>query len=159
MSPVPAPVHAVTEVAAPPEAVWDVVADLGRMAEFSPELRRAWVLGEPGLGTRVVGLNRRGPIAWPTLSRVVRWEPGRAVAWHVRESGATWVYELEPVRPDGAGSTASASTLLTAHRVLPRFGLATRLVGPLIGGAIGHDVELGQGLRATLERIRGAVEA
>ncbi|GAB3657929.1 hypothetical protein GCM10027596_13690 [Nocardioides korecus] len=166
MSAGPAPLHAVTEVAAPPAAVWEVVGDLARMAELSPELRRAWVLGEPGLGARVVGLNRRGPVAWPTLSRVVRWEPGRAVAWHVRESGATWVYELEPVEPvepveaAQAGSPgAPPSTLLTAHRVLPRFGLATRLIGPLIGGATGHDAELAQGLRTTLERIRDVVEA
>ena len=162
MRAVPAPVHAATEVAAPPQAVWDVVGDLARMPEFSPELRRAWVLGEPGLGARVVGLNRRGLVAWPTLSRVVRWEPGRAVAWHVRESGATWVYELEPgetVPTGDGGSGAPASTLLTARRVLPRFGLATRLIGPLIGGAVGHDAELARGLRSTLERIRGVVEA
>ena len=152
MTGAPTPVRAATEVAAPVSTVWDVVADLARMPEFSPELRRAWVLGTPGPGARVVGLNRRGLVAWPTLSRVVRWEPGRAVAWHTRESGATWVYELEPA---GTGE----STLLSAHRVLPRFGLATRLLGPLLGGAAGHDAELALGLRSTLERIRAAVEA
>ena len=147
----PALISATVEVAATPERVWEVVSDLARMPEFSPELRRARVLGGPGLGATVVGLNRRGLVAWPTTSKVVRWEPGRAVAWRTRESGATWVYELEPV---GEGRTR-----VTARRVLPRFTLGTSLLGPVIGGAEGHDRELGEGLRTTLERIRGALEA
>ncbi len=152
----PAPLHAVVEVDAPPAAVWAVVGDLARMAEFSPELRRARVLGTPGPGARVLGINRRGAVVWPTLSRVVRWEPGRAVAWRTRESGATWVYELEPSDgPTGPGTR----TALSARRELPRFTLATALVGPLIGGATAHDAELGAGLATTLERIRAVVEA
>ena len=72
------------------------------------------------------------------------------MAWKTRESGATWSYELEPT-PTG--------TRLTARRELPSFTLGTTLLGPLIGGAAGHDRELGEGLRATLERIREVVEA
>ena len=89
-------------------------------------------------------------MAWPTTSRVVRWEPGRAVAWKTRESGATWVYELEPT---------STGTRVTGRRVLPRFTAATALMGPVIGGAAGHDAELAEGIRTTLEQIKVAVEA
>ena len=149
MSPTPAPVTAQVEVRATPDEVWDVVSDLARMPEFSPELVRAHVLGRPGVGARVVGVNRRGVVVWPTLSRVVRWEPARAVAWKTRESGATWVYEL---------AASATGTSVTARRVLPRFTAATALMGPFIGGAAGHDAELAAGLRTTLERVKDAVE-
>ncbi len=146
----PTPISATVEIAAAPEAVWEVVSDLARMPEFSPELRKAFVLGTPGVGARILGINRRGVVAWPTSSRVVRWEPGRAVAWKTRESGATWVYELEPT---------SAGTRVTGRRVLPRFTVATALMGPVIGGAAGHDAELADGIRTTLKQIKATVEA
>ena len=145
----PTPISATVQIDASPEVVWEVLSDLGRMPEFSPELRKAFVLGRPGLGANILGINRRGVVAWPTTSKVVRWEPARAVAWKVRESGATWVYELEPV----AGGTS-----VTGRRVLAKFGVATALMGPIIGGAEGHDRELGEGIRTTLERIKAVVE-
>ncbi len=145
----PTPVTATVTMAAEPGQVWAVVSDLTRMPEFSPELRRAYVLGRPRVGAHVVGINRRGVVVWPTTSTVVRWEPGRAVAWRTRESGATWVYELTPV-DDG--------TEVTARRVLTRRTVLTALIGPLLGGADGHDAELAEGLRTTLERMRRVVE-
>ena len=86
---------------------------------------------------------------WPTTSKVVRYEPGKAVAWKTRESGATWSYEITP--------TASG-TRLTGRRELPSFSAATKLMAPLIGGADGHDEELADGIRTTLERIKATVE-
>ncbi len=145
-----APISTTVRMNASPEAVWEVVSDLARMPEFSPELRRAFVIGRPGVGANILGINRRKAVVWPTTSKVVRWEPGRAVAWRTRESGSTWVYELEP---DGTGTT------VTARRLSPRRTLATRLMGPLIGTADGHDVELAAGLRTTLERIKATLEA
>ena len=150
MTPTPAPISATVEMKAAPEDVWKVVSDLARMPEFSPELRKAFVIGKPGLGANIIGINRRKVVVWPTTSKVVRWEPGRAVAWKTRESGATWVYELDPT---------TAGTAVTGRRVLPRFTFATALLGPVIGGAAGHDTELAAGIRTTLERIRATVEA
>ncbi|NUR06062.1 MAG: hypothetical protein HOQ45_03525 [Nocardioidaceae bacterium] len=72
------------------------------------------------------------------------------MAWRTRESGATWTYELL--------GTADGTTL-TARRDLPRFTIGTTVLGPVIGGAAGHDDELAAGLRTTLERIRETVEA
>lgn len=147
---VPTAISATVQMNASPEAVWKVVSDLARMPEFSPELRKAFVLGKPGVGANILGINRRKAVVWPTTSKVVRWEPGRAVAWKTRESGATWIYELEPT---------TGGTAVTGRRVLPRFTLGTALLGPVIGGAEGHDAELADGIRTTLERIRTAVEA
>jgi hypothetical protein len=146
----PAPISTTVEMNASTEEVWDVVSDLARMPEFSPELRKAFVVGKPGVGARVIGINRRKAVVWPTTSTVVRWEPGRAVAWRTRESGATWVYELEPT---------ATGTAVTGRRVLPRFSFGTSLLAPVIGGAAGHDTELAAGIRTTLERIQATVEA
>jgi hypothetical protein len=122
------------------------------MPEWSPELRRVVVLGsrQPRVGLTMLGINRRGWAVWPTTSTVVRFEPGQAVAWKTRESGATWTYELEP---SGAG------TRLTARRKLRAYTVGTKLMAPVIGGAEGHDRELADGLRSTLERIKAAVES
>jgi uncharacterized protein YndB with AHSA1/START domain len=150
MSPTPADLSVTVEVRATPQQVWEVLGDPRRMPEFSPELRKVFVRGRPGIGATIIGINRRGLVAWPTTSRVVRWEPGRAVAWKTRESGATWVYELAP---------SEGGTSVSARRVLPRFTKGTSLLGPLIGGAAGHDRELADGLRTTLERIKATVEA
>ena len=46
-------------------------------------------------------------VVWPTTSKVVRWEPGRAVAWKTRESGATWVYEIEATPAATCGRCAA----------------------------------------------------
>jgi uncharacterized protein YndB with AHSA1/START domain len=146
----PTPISTTVQIQASPEDVWRVVSDLRRMPEFSPELRKAFVVGKPGVGANIIGINRRKAVVWPTTSKVVRWEPGRAVAWKTRESGATWVYELEAT-PTG--------TAVTGRRVLPKFTLGTSLLGPAIGGAEGHDAELAAGIRTTLERIRATVEA
>jgi hypothetical protein len=98
----------------------------------------------------MLGLNRRGWVAWPTTSTVTRLEPGRAVAWRTRESGATWTYELE---------ATEAGTRLTGRRDLPAFSVGTTVLGPVIGGAAGHDRELADGIRTTLGRMKATVEA
>jgi hypothetical protein len=149
MSASPALISATVEMKADPDAVWRVVSDLRRMPEFSPELRKAFVIGGPGVGATIIGVNRRKLVVWPTTSKVVRWEPGRAVAWKTRESGATWVYELEGT---------PAGTRVTGRRVLPKFTVGTSFLGPVIGGAAGHDRELAAGIATTLERIRSTVE-
>ena len=140
--PLPLPISATVDIAAPAERVWELVGDVTRMPEWSPELRRLRVVGRSPVrvGSTLLGLNRRGLVAWPTSSTVTRLDPGRAVAWRTRESGATWTYEL-------TGTGSGAGTRLTS------------VLGPVIGGAAGHDQELAAGIRTTLERIKAAVEA
>lgn len=146
----PLTVGATVEINATPEQVWAVLSDLARMPEFSPELRKARVFGGPGLGATILGLNRRKAVVWPTTSKVVRWEPNQAVAWKVRESGATWIYELEPT---------AAGTSVTGRRVLPAYTVPSKMLTPFLGGANGHDVELNAGIEETLHRIKAVVEA
>lgn len=147
----PLAISASVDVDAAPDEVWSLVSDVRRMPQWSPECRRVIVLGSPkqGVGATLLGVNRRGWALWPTTSTVVRFEPGRAVAWRTRQSGATWTYELAPV---------DSGTRLTGSRELPEFSLTTKLLAPIIGGAGGHDEELAAGIRTTLERIKAAVQ-
>jgi uncharacterized protein YndB with AHSA1/START domain len=148
----PLPILASIEIEAAADRVWAVVSDFVRMAEWSPECRRIVVLGgqKTGVGARFLGINRRGLVAWPTTSTIVRFEPAKAIAWQVRESGALWSYLLEAT---GSG------TRLTGRRDLTDFTLGTKLFAPVIGGAAAHDEELSAGIRTTLERIKAAVES
>ncbi|HEX6514307.1 MAG TPA: SRPBCC family protein [Nocardioidaceae bacterium] len=147
----PLPISASVHVDAPPDAVWAAVSDPTRMPQWSPECRRVVVLGGgSGVGTRFLGVNRRGWVLWPTVSTVVRHEPGRAIAWRVRQSAATWTYELQP---------EETGTRLTARRDLAGFSAMTRFGAPLIGGAESHDRELAEGLATTLARIKATVES
>lgn len=152
MSATPIPISATVSMNAPVDRVWSVISDVTRMPEFSPELQKVILIGNAGgVGQNLIGLNRRRWLWWPTTSKVVRFEPGRAIAWRTRESGATWVYELSA----GEGG----ATEVSARRLLPGFTAMSKVATPLMGGAINHDHELADGLRVTLERIKQTVEA
>ena len=110
----PTPITSTVEIQATPDVVWQVVSDLGRMPEFSPELRKAFVIGKPGVGANIVGINRRKAVVWPTTSKVVRWEPGHAVAC----TQASWSTHapIGPMRPLRSAIGMNASGGMTPRR-------------------------------------------
>src|ERR1700684_787957 len=91
-------------MAASADRVWDVVSDITRVGEFSPETFEAeWLGGASGarLGGRFRGHVRRhgrGPVYW-TVCTVVACEPGREFAFAVGGPRGmpliTWRYHLE----------------------------------------------------------------
>jgi uncharacterized protein YndB with AHSA1/START domain len=99
-------------VDAPAETVYDLVADLPRMGEWSPECTSVtWRHGATAAapGARFRGWNRRGPIRWWTDATVVEAERGRALSFEVRGLGqpvALWAYRFEP-DPSGQGCTVT----------------------------------------------------
>jgi uncharacterized protein YndB with AHSA1/START domain len=148
-------------VAAPPERVYEAVADLRRMGEWSPETFAIWVRGgtvEPG--TRFVGWNRIGPRIWFTNCQVTAAEPGRVFAFRVASFGvpvALWGYRIEGI---GGGSTR----LTEYWEDLRRDGRRVRfisLLGRIVTGPSAADraAHNRTGMRATLDRIKAAVEA
>ncbi|HEY0698904.1 MAG TPA: SRPBCC family protein, partial [Micromonospora sp.] len=65
-------------VAAPASQVYAAVADVRRIARWSPECVAVWVTRrEGGQPRNFVGWNRRGPFLWFTTCRVVAATPGR----------------------------------------------------------------------------------
>ncbi len=96
------PTAASREIAAPPEKVWDLVADLPRMGEWSSENQGgSWVKGStgPALGAVFKGHNKNGARRWSTICTVVAYEPGRVFEFAVTAGPlevANWRYEFEP---------------------------------------------------------------
>jgi uncharacterized protein YndB with AHSA1/START domain len=141
---------------APPENVWEVVSDVTRVGEFSPETFEAeWLDGAigPATGARFRGhvrRNGRGPVYWTTCVITVC-EPGREFAFAVGGLGSkavnTWRYRLASA--DG-GTDVTESFELADNP-------AIRLYWAIAGRARGRTNE--NGMRTTLERMKAAVES
>jgi hypothetical protein len=86
------------EIDGPPSAVYDLISDVTRTGEWSPECRTcAWV-GEPGLvGSEFKGTNKLGPMRWTTTARLLEAERPDVFEFATlfRNRPATrWRYEL-----------------------------------------------------------------
>ena len=119
-------VDAETFIEAPPAHVWELVTDIVRMGQWSPEYQggewRDGAIG-PVVGCRFRGRNRRRDRAWESVSTVTEAEAGKSFAWAVGDPGnaaATWRFVLAP---EGTG------TLLRQHVQLGpgRSGLTARI--------------------------------
>ncbi len=141
-------------MAAPPSVVWDLVSDVTRIGEFSPETFEArWIRGAtgPAEGAQFKGHVKRngvGPTYW-TLCTVTVCEPERQFEWAVGSDSVTannWGYRLAP---DGDG------TLVTEYfRLEPN--VVMRFYWLVLGHLRGRTNE--NGMRTTLERMRAVVE-
>lgn len=140
------------DVEAAPEKVWELVSDLPRISEWSPQVMKTVVLGGPlQQGSRLLNLNRRGLLVWPTRAKVVRHEPGREIAWKIKENGSTWSFTLEP---------AGARTRLVQRREAPKglSELSISLTDRFMGGQAVFQAELQAGMRQTLARVKQLAE-
>jgi uncharacterized protein YndB with AHSA1/START domain len=147
--------EAAVHVDAPPERVWDMVADVTRMGEWSPECYRCRWIGSvhrPEVGARFVGVNRRGLVRWPTRNRVEQAERGKVFAFATADSGAVWAYRFEP---EGDGTRLIE---VREMRSAPP-ARAKLFVRFLLGGTEAHDDVLRRGMEQSLERIKAAAEA
>ncbi|NBF00614.1 MULTISPECIES: SRPBCC family protein, partial [unclassified Nonomuraea] len=71
-------------IRAEPRAVWNLIADVTRMGEWSPVCRRcAWIAPAtgPAAGARFVGHNRMAGLRWSRECEVVVCEPGTEFAF------------------------------------------------------------------------------
>ncbi len=94
-------------VAAPAARVWELVTNLERMGQWSPEYQGGeWLDGATGpvVGERFKGRNKRREREWESVSTVIAAEAGRSFAWAVgnpKNPAATWRFDLTP---EGAGT-------------------------------------------------------
>jgi uncharacterized protein YndB with AHSA1/START domain len=143
------------DVAAPPQRVYDLVADLTRMGEWSPECVRCdWLGGAtaPRPGARFKGRNRNGRYRWSTTGTILTAEPGKELAWESRSLGlavAEWRYQFRP--DDKGGTTVTESTE-------DRRGRFMRILGPIASGVRDRGPRNTEGMRATLQRLKAAAE-
>lgn len=143
------------EMAAPPEVVWELVSDVTRIGEFSPETFEAvWLRGAtgPAIGNRFKGHVKRngvGPVYW-TVCEVTDLIPGKHFEFAVLVKDQTinrWGYRLEAV--DGG-------TRVTEYFSLKPSAF-TKLYWTALGRLRGRTNE--RGMRETLERIKAIAEA
>lgn len=153
MTSTPAPIESSIEIDAPPARVWEVISDVRNAPQWSSQAVKVISLGgRTTKGTRALNINRRGPLFWPTTSRVVEFEPGRRFANRINENTTIWVFELEP--------TADGGTRLTERREVPE-GLtfiSTFLTDKVFGGQPSFTAEMGEGVSLSLKRIKNLVE-
>jgi uncharacterized protein YndB with AHSA1/START domain len=143
-----------TFVAAPADRVYELLADMPRMGDWSPECRQVEWTGDtaaPEVGARFVGHNRGGPgglMKWSRCGRVLVADPGREFAFVTEEGGkesTIWRYQLEPV--DGG-------TRITETYEVKTIPVWARVIDIPTNRAR----ELREGMRHTLARLRTAAE-
>lgn len=140
---------------APPLQVWELVSDITRMGEYSPEVIEArWIGGATGpeVGARYKGhvkRNEMGPTYW-TVCEVTESVPGEVFEFAVMAGDRrinTWRYEF---RPDGNGTEVTESFRLIDN-------ILVKIWRPL-GGFLRERRNRRDMLR-TLERVKDAAEA
>ncbi|AGZ49959.1 SRPBCC family protein [Mycobacterium kansasii] len=142
------------DISAPPDLVYDLVADVTRMGDWSPECYRCeWLDGvsTAAPGARFRGYNRLGLMRWERTAVVGTAERGREFSFTTVNDGAgreetRWRYTMEP--------TPSGGTLLTESFEF----LWCSMVNRLAEAAIPRGRQMDRGIQETLRRIKKAAE-
>ena len=147
----PTPLEASIHIDASPAAVWALVSDLPRMAQWSPQVQKVLTRRPIRLGTHMLNVNRSGKMWWPTSAKVVEFQPNERIAFRVLENKMVWSYTLEP---EGDG------TKLTNRRDAPdgTTALSLALIKRGFGGEPKFEHILLKGMNETLTRIKKTVE-
>ncbi len=83
----PRTVRVEQSIAATPQAAWELIADITRMGDWSPETTSAKWTGEstgPAVGARFKGTNQTGSKKWGSDCTVTACEPGKRFAFDVK---------------------------------------------------------------------------
>ena len=143
-----------TEIHAPTERVWAMVADLPRMKEWSPENSGAvWRKGATSAvpGASFSGTNSRGTKSWDTVGTIVEAEPGRILSFRVTAVGmkvALWTYRFEPT-DDGCVVTESWTDERNA---------LVKALGKSVSGVSDRRTHNEAGMVQTLANLKAAAE-
>ena len=134
------------------EAVYDLVTDVTRMGEWSPECVRCEWLDAPGAtGSTFRGHNRNGLARWTTTARVLVADRPREFTFatvHGEKLGTRWSYRLAD---DGPGRTVVIESF-EAMWAPPLIRFAERFFIRNRQAKLEHD------MAATLGRIKAVAE-
>jgi len=140
---------------AEPTRVWELISDITRMGEYSPEVFEAeWLDGATGpeVGARYRGhvkRNERGPTYWTTCE-VTECSPGEVFEFGVMmgdKAMNTWRYEFAP---GGGGGTDATESFRLSGKILPAIWYP-------LGGFLRQRRNERDMLR-TLERVKAVAE-
>ncbi len=142
-------------IAAPPEAIFDLLADASRHPEFDGSGSVKQV--KPGAPTRIgagstFGMSMQAGIKYAMVNTVIEYDQNHRIAWQTRPGGAVgryvagriWRYELEPAE-GGTLVRESWDISQDRQRVLLRLG--------------GLPEKTRRNMDTTLERIEQLVTA
>lgn len=139
------------DINAPVSKVWELVSDLRKMPQWSPQCRWMQPLGPLRPGTRTLNLNRSNYLFWPTTCTVTEVSPEKKLAFRVNTNGTIWSYTLEPTDQ----GTRVIETRHAENGVTPISTLATNAV---FGGMDTFEHQLLEGMNTSLARIKAAAE-
>jgi hypothetical protein len=146
---------AVTQrIAAPAESIYDLVSDITRMGEWSPEnTGGTWLKGATGPtpGARFRGSNKRGWRRWSTTCTVTDADRGRSFGFDVALGPwaiSHWGYRLEA---DGDGCQVTETWLDRRPSWLKR-------MSPTVMAVADWEAHNRAGMEATLAKLRAAAE-
>lgn len=142
------------DIAAAPDAVWSLVSDVRRMAEWSPQVESTRLRGgaeQVADGVEFTNLNNNGTFQWKTHGTIVRLDSGREIAFRIKENWAIWSLRLEPT-PGG--------TKLTQRRESPDGSPdgTVHVIDAYMGGQDVFTESMRAGMRQTLQAIKAAAE-
>ena len=137
-----------------PLAVYNLVADLSHMGDWSPECAScAWLDGTgPVVGAKFVGTNSVGGREWAVECEVVAATPGEEFAW-VTSGGTRWSYTFAA---SGNGTELTETWLMpgtSQEMFLERFGDKGQAMIDERQAAAAH------GLPATLAALKTTAES
>ena len=142
------------DIAAAPEALYDLVADITRMGEWSPENHTcSWKDGfdSPVVGAEWNGDNRNGEFEWQTEGRVTEAERGKVFAFDAKVGDfvfAKWAYEFEAI--DGGTRVTEHTLDLRPDSIKER--------GASISGVDDRGARNRETMEATLAALAAAAE-
>lgn len=145
------------EVAAGPTTLYEMVSDVTRMGEWSPEnVGCTWLGGAtgPAVGAKFKGKNQRGWRKWSTVNEVVEAAPGEAFAFRTSSFGlavALWRYRFDGDDPDGPTTVTESWSDERGTLIHVAGGLATG-----VGDRATHNRD---GMQQTLDAVKAAAEA
>lgn len=135
---------------APAAKVWALISDLGNMPKWSPQCRTMKAIGAVKVGTKTVNVNRRGALFWSTTATITALDPQQKLSFRVNTNNTEWTYDLEP---SGTGTKVTVSR--HAEAVKP---ISSTLINRFMGGVPNFEVELVEGMKTSLGRIKAVAE-
>lgn len=143
------------EIAATPKQVYELVTDVARMGEWSPEATGSrGAASQLNVGDRWWGTNRRGLVIWTTRCTVLEAEPGVIFIFNVDAAGqgvSKWSYEFQE------SQTGCRVTETWIDRRGGALGFPIKLFGQLVipGDRAEHNR---RNILITLQRLKRVAE-
>ncbi|HEY2562448.1 MAG TPA: SRPBCC family protein [Acidimicrobiales bacterium] len=150
-------VEARERIDAPPEVIYDLVADVTRMGDWSPEcVSCEWIDGATGptVGARFRGRNQHGLARWSNKPRVIAADRGHQFGFvavdPIGRDMTRWTYRMEPA--------ATGTTVTESFEMVRTIPLYIRLYDRWVMGVKDRKADLEANMRTTLFNLRAEAE-